>query len=84
MQKMEGLHYVTSLYLNTGHYTIRIFPAIQGMKMIVTKFWQLRYNYLLMRICTSGDIYQDKVDKLLGETNGIKTYIYILVLRKER
>ena len=37
-----------------------------------------------MGMCSSGDIFQAKVDYLLGDIEGIKTYInYILVLRKE-
>ena len=37
-----------------------------------------------MGMCASGDISQAKVDKLLGDIKGIKTYIDdILVLRKE-
>ena len=34
-------------------------------------------------MCASGDIFQDKVDKILGEIEGVKTYIDdIFVLRK--
>ena len=36
-----------------------------------------------MGMCASGDIFQDKVDKLLGYIEGVKTYIDgILVLIK--
>ena len=37
-----------------------------------------------MVMCTSGDIFQDKVDELLGDIEGIKRYIDdILVLIKD-
>ena len=36
-----------------------------------------------MRLCGSSDIFQTKVDKLLSDINGVKTYIdYILLLGK--
>ena len=37
-----------------------------------------------MGMCASGDIFQDKVDKLLGEIKGLKTYIDdIIILSKD-
>ena len=54
------------------------------MTTIVTEFGKLRYNRLPMGICTLGDIFQAKVDKLLIDIEGIKMYIDdILVLRKD-
>ena len=53
------------------------------MPEIVTKFGRFRYNRFPMGMCASGDIFQAKVDKLLGDIEDVKTYIYdILVLRK--
>ena len=38
-----------------------------------------------MDMCASGDIFQSKADKLLGDIEGVKTYIDdILVLSKDR
>ena len=54
------------------------------MKTIVTEFGKFRYNLLPMVICASGDIFQYKVDELLGDTKVVKTYIGdILVLGKD-
>ena len=64
---MEVFQYVTTLDLNPGYYTIRIWPASQYMTTKVTKFGEFRYNRLHMGMCASGDIFPDKVDKLLGE-----------------
>ena len=37
-----------------------------------------------MGMCVSGDIYQAKVDKMIGDIEGVKNYIHdILVLIKE-
>ena len=67
-----------------GYYTIRIYPASQGMTMIVTEFGKIRYNCLSMGMCTSGDIFQYKVDKLLGDTEGVKMNINdIIILSKD-
>ena len=53
------------------------------MTTIVTEFGKFEYNRLPMGMCASGDIFQAKVDELLGDFEGIKTYIDdILVLGK--
>ena len=53
------------------------------MMTIVTEFGKFIYNLLPMDMCASGDIFQDKVDKLLGDIKGVKMYINnILVLRR--
>ena len=66
MKQLEGLQYATSLYLNMGYYTIRLSPTRQEMKTIVTKFGKFRYNRLYMGMCSLGDIFKAKVDKLFG------------------
>ena len=53
------------------------------MTTIVTGFWIFRYNRLRMGMCVSGDIFQDKLYKLLSNIEGLKTYIdSVLVLSK--
>ena len=49
------------------YHTISLSPASQDMTTIVTEFGKFRYNRLPMGMCTSGDILQDRVDKLLGD-----------------
>ena len=67
-----------------GKYTIRLSPASQDMTTIVTEFGKFRYSSLPMGICSLGDIYQAKVDKLLGDIEGVKIYIDdILVLSRD-
>ena len=72
---------MTVLYLNMGYHTIRLSPAGQDMTTIVTEFGKFRYNCLPMGMCASRYIFQAKVDKLLSDTEGVKTCIDdILVL----
>ena len=53
------------------------------MKKILTEFGKLRYNRLPMGMCALGDILQAKLDKLLGDIEGVKIDIDdILVLRR--
>ena len=84
MQQLEGFQYSTSLDLNMGYYTIRLPPASQYMTRIVTEFVKFRYNRLPMGMCSSGDIFQAKVDDPLGNIESVNTYINdILVLCKD-
>ena len=66
------------------YYSIRIFPESWNMTKIVTEFGKFRSNRHPMGVCSSGDIFQAKLDKILGDIMGIKTYIKdILLLFKE-
>ena len=85
MQKLGGFQYTTALDNNMGCYTISLSPARKYIKTIVTEFGRFRYNCLPMGMCASGDIFQTKVDELLGDIKGVKTYIDdILILHKDR
>ena len=54
------------------------------MTTIVTEFGKVKYNRLPMGKCVSGDIFQYKLDELLGDIKVVKTYIDdTLVLGKE-
>ena len=84
MQKLEGFQYATALDLNMGYDTIRLYPASHDTAAIVTEFGKLRYNRLPMGMFISGEIFQTKVDELLGDIEGVKTYIDdIIVLGKD-
>ena len=84
IQQLGGLQYATELYLNIGYYTIRISPTSQYMTTIVTKFGKLRYNRLPMGMCALENMFQAKVDELIGYIEGVKIYIDdILVLSKD-
>ena len=54
------------------------------MTEIVTELGKLRYNRFPMGMCSLGDIFQAKVDDLLGDIKATKTYINdILLLSKD-
>ena len=64
---------------------MRILPASQDMTKIVAEFYKFEYNYLPLGMCASVDIFQGKVDEILGDIKEAKTHINdILVLSKER
>ena len=84
MHQMEGLQFAAALDLNMGYYTIRLSPASQYMTNIVTEFGKFRYNRLPTDMCFLGDKFQAKVNELLFDIKGIKTYINdILVLSND-
>ena len=83
MQKPQGFQYVTVLELNMGYYIIDILPKSCNLTTIVTEFGKFRYNRVPMGMCTSGNIFQARVDELLSDIQGVKTYINdILILGK--
>ena len=54
------------------------------MTTFVTEFGKFRYNRLPMGMCAPGNIFHAKLDKLLGDIEGVKTYIDdIIVLGKD-
>ena len=63
---------------------MRILPASQDMTKIVAEFYKFEYNYLPLGMCASVDIFQGKVDEILGDIKEAKTHINdILVLSKK-
>ena len=67
INKLEDLNDATTLDLNMWYYTIRYSPESHDMKKIVTEFGRFRYNCLPMGMCTSGDIFQAKLYKIIGD-----------------
>ena len=67
-----------------GYYTIQLTRGSKGMTTIVTaEFGKFGYNCLPMEMRVSGDIFQAKVNELLGDIEGVKACIDdILVLCK--
>ena len=83
MQQLKGFQYAITLDINMGYYNIRLPPTIQETTRIVTELGKFRRNSIPMGMCALGDIFQVKVYKLLGDIEGVKTYINdILVFRK--
>ena len=58
-------------------------PESNNLTTIVTEFGKFRYNIVPMVLCASSDIFQYKLDELLGDIEGVKTYTAdILVIGK--
>ena len=78
---MEGFQYATALDLNMGYYTIQLSPKSKDLTTIVTEFGKYRFNVLPMGLgIVSGDIFQAKVNELLGDIEGLYAYIDDILL----
>ena len=60
-----------------GYYNIRLSPTSQDMTMFVTEFGKFKYNLPLMGMCASWEILNDKVDNMIGDTEGFKNIFMI-------
>ena len=83
LQQLEGFTFATALDLNMGYYTIPFAERSKDVTTIVTKFGKFRYTCLPMGMVISGDVFQSKMYDLIGDIEGVKTYIDdILCVRK--
>ena len=83
LQQLEGFQYATTLDLNMGYYTVRLSPEASDMCTIVTEFGKFRYLRLPMGVSCSPDIFQSKINELLGDLDYIRAYLDdVLVLSK--
>ena len=75
LQQLEGFKYATALDLNMGYYTIPLSECSKNITTIVTEFGKFRYTCLPMGMVISGDVFQSKVYDLIGDIDGVRTYI---------
>ena len=75
LQELEGFQYASALDLNMGYYHIILSPEASDMCTIVTEFGKFRYKRLPMGVSCSPDIFQAKINELLGDVVGVKAYI---------
>ena len=80
IQQLEGFQYATPLDPNMGYYNIDLLTESGNLTTIVTGFWKFRYNRFPRGLYASGEIFQSKVDELLGDIKGVKTYINDIIL----
>ena len=57
-----------------GYYTIRLFTDSQDTMIMITEFGKFKYDCLPMGMCASVDIFQDKIDQIISDIKGVKTY----------
>ena len=75
LQQLEGFNFATALDLNMGYYTIPLAECSKDVTTIVTEFGKFRYTCLPMGMVISGDVFQSKVYDLIGDIEGVRTYI---------
>ena len=63
--KLERFMYTTSLDLNMGYYHIELTPNAKKYCTIVFPFGKYEYQRLPMGLCTSQDIFQEKMSGLM-------------------
>lgn len=80
LQDMSGFSYATALDLSMGYYAIRLSPRSSDACTIVTEFGKFKYNRLPMGVSCAPDIFQSKINELLGDIEGICAYIDDLLL----
>ena len=75
LQQLEGLTFATALDLNMGYYTIPLAESSKQVTTIVTEFGKFRYTCVLMGMVISGHVFISKMYNLIGNIEGVKTYI---------
>ena len=74
-EKLEVFAFATSLDLNMVYYTIPLAECRKDVTTIVAEFGKIRYTCLPMGMVISGDVFQSKVYDLIGDIEGVQTYI---------
>jgi len=83
LQQMEGFQYATTLDMNMGYYHLSLDRESSEMCTIVTEFCKFRYKRLPMGVSCTPDIFQSKMNGLLGDIEGVRAYLDdILILSK--
>jgi hypothetical protein len=81
--KLEGFQYATSLDLNMGYYHIELSPESKKLCTIVLPWGKYEYQRLPMGLCNSPDIFQEKMNTLMGDLEYVRAYIDdLLILTK--
>ena len=73
--KLEGFQYATSLDLNMGYYHIKLDASSRKLCTIVLPWGKFEYNALPMGLCSSCDIFQEKMSDLMQGLDFVRTYI---------
>ena len=80
LQELSGFTHATALDLSMGYYSIRLSPESSDACTIVTEFGKFKYKRLPMGVSCSPDIFQSKINELLGDIEGICAYLDDLLL----
>ena len=84
LQKLEAFHLATSLDLNMGYYHIQLTSEASKLCTIVLPWGKYEYLRLLMGLCNSPDIFQEKMSELMIGLDFARAYIDdLLIVSKE-
>ena len=72
---LEGFLYATSLDLNMGYYHLELSPKLRELCTIVLPFGKFEYQRILMGLCSSPDIFQEKMNKFFEVLDFVQAYI---------
>jgi hypothetical protein len=75
LQKLEGFQYAMALNINIGYCHIRLNPEAQEMCTIVTELGKYQCLRLTMGVVCAPDIFQSKINELLGDIKAVRAYI---------
>jgi transposase InsO family protein len=73
--KLEGFQYATSLDLNMGYYHIELSPRSKTYCTLVLPWGKYECQRLPMGLCNSPDIFQEKMNTLMGDLEYVRAYI---------
>ena len=80
LQKLEGFKYSTSLDLNMGYYHIELNPDAKKLCTIVLPWGKYEHQRLPMGLCTSVDLFQEKMSTLMADLEYVRAYIDDLLI----
>ena len=84
LQKMEKFKYATALDLSMGYYHIPLDEYSQNLCTTILPWGKLKYKKRPMGIAAAPDIFQEVMNKLLGDLEYVIAYIdYIFIIQKE-
>jgi len=75
LQQLEGFQYATSLDMNMGYYHLSLDRESSDMCTIVSEFGKYGYKRLPMGVSCAPDVFQSKINGLLGDIEGVKAYL---------
>lgn len=83
LQTLEGFQYGTSLDLTQGYYQMPLDEESKKMCTMVLPFGKFEYQALPMGICVAGDIFQERMNELLGHLPFVRCYLDdVLIITK--
>ena len=77
---MEGFRFSKALDSNMGYYHIELTPTASQLCTIVLPWGKYEYCKLLMGLCNSPDIFQEKINELFAGFEEVKAYIDNLLI----